>query len=288
MYTPIICVEPDSSERAACEGRNLSFLIARCTRLAVAGATEPLPLTTREAVPRPTPARRATSLIVAMRGENSMLTLKISGWYSRRRTLGTFPINWPARSPGGATGAGFPGVVMLLQVAHHALRNVASAPNDNRCCLARGRARARRGATRREATRGSDSLVDVWRRIAAVRRLADAYRAAGGVWVDTAVAGSEQARAVAINRVVGGNPPTAALFNTSKQFHDLVRRAAANVDASATGTAGTAAARPIRSVIQGRGPLLRGAGQTSTCRPGSGIPRRLFKKAGYRPRSPQR
>ncbi len=57
---------------------------------------------------------------------------------------------------------------------------------------------------------------------AAVRALADAYRAAGGVWVDTAVAGSEQARAVAISRVVGGQPPTAALFNTSKQFLDLV------------------------------------------------------------------
>src|SRR2546429_9302040 len=41
--------------------------MALCTRRAVAGATEPLPLTTREAVPRPTRARRATSLMVAMR-----------------------------------------------------------------------------------------------------------------------------------------------------------------------------------------------------------------------------
>ena len=57
---------------------------------------------------------------------------------------------------------------------------------------------------------------------AAVRSLADAYRAAGGVWVDTAIAGNEQARAVAISRVVGGQPPTAALFNTSKQFLDLI------------------------------------------------------------------
>ena len=37
-----------------------------------------------------------------------------------------------------------------------------------------------------------------------------------------AVALGEQARAVAINRIVGGNPPTAAQFNTSKQFLDIV------------------------------------------------------------------
>jgi glucose/mannose transport system substrate-binding protein len=57
---------------------------------------------------------------------------------------------------------------------------------------------------------------------AAVKTLADAYRAAGGQWVDMAVALGEQARAVAINRIVGGNPPTAAQFNTSKQFFDIV------------------------------------------------------------------
>jgi glucose/mannose transport system substrate-binding protein len=69
---------------------------------------------------------------------------------------------------------------------------------------------------------------------AAVRTLADAYRAAGGVWVDTAVAGNEQARAVAISRVVGGQPPTAALFNTSKQFLDLIDQGLLNtVDAVA-------------------------------------------------------
>ena len=56
----------------------------------------------------------------------------------------------------------------------------------------------------------------------AVRSLADAYRAAGGVWVDTAIAGSEQARAVAISRIAGGDPPTAALFNTSRQFRELI------------------------------------------------------------------
>ena len=57
---------------------------------------------------------------------------------------------------------------------------------------------------------------------AAAKELAAAYGAAGGLWVDTAVALGEQARSVAINRILGGNAPTAAQFNTSKQFLDLV------------------------------------------------------------------
>ena len=57
---------------------------------------------------------------------------------------------------------------------------------------------------------------------AAVRALANAYRAAGGVWVDTAIAGADQARAVAISRIVGNDAPAAALFNTSRQFSDLI------------------------------------------------------------------
>ncbi len=57
---------------------------------------------------------------------------------------------------------------------------------------------------------------------AAVKSLAEAYRQAGGTWADMAVALGEQARAVAINRIVGGNPPTAAQFNTSRQFLDIV------------------------------------------------------------------
>lgn len=63
---------------------------------------------------------------------------------------------------------------------------------------------------------------------AAVNKIADAYRAAGGVWIDTAIAGSEQARAVAINRIIGSSPPTAAQFNTSKQFHDMVEQGMLN------------------------------------------------------------
>ncbi len=57
---------------------------------------------------------------------------------------------------------------------------------------------------------------------AAVKKLAEAYQGAGGVWVDTAVALGEQARSVTINRIVGGNPPTAAQFNTTRQFRDLI------------------------------------------------------------------
>ena len=57
---------------------------------------------------------------------------------------------------------------------------------------------------------------------AAVKELASAYTKAGGTWVDDAIAGGEQARAEAVNRMVGGKPPTAAQFNTSKQFLDLI------------------------------------------------------------------
>ncbi len=63
---------------------------------------------------------------------------------------------------------------------------------------------------------------------AAVKVFSEAYTATGGVWVDTAVALGEQARSVAINRIVGGNPPTMAQFNTSKQFLDVVEQGMLN------------------------------------------------------------
>jgi glucose/mannose transport system substrate-binding protein len=69
---------------------------------------------------------------------------------------------------------------------------------------------------------------------AAVKVFADQFRAAGGTWVDTAIAGGANARTAAINRIVGGNPPTATQFNTGKQFDDLVdNELLANVDAQA-------------------------------------------------------
>lgn len=63
---------------------------------------------------------------------------------------------------------------------------------------------------------------------AAVKTIAEAYRSAGGVWVDTAIAVGEQARSVTVNRIVGGNPPTAAQFNTTKQFLDMVEQGVLN------------------------------------------------------------
>lgn len=69
---------------------------------------------------------------------------------------------------------------------------------------------------------------------AAIRQFADAYNKAGGQWVDNAIAGADQARATAINRIVGNDPPTAAQFNTSKQFHDLIDQGLLNnIDAVA-------------------------------------------------------
>jgi glucose/mannose transport system substrate-binding protein len=57
---------------------------------------------------------------------------------------------------------------------------------------------------------------------AAVRVFADKFNAAGGEWVDTAIAIGENARAAGINRIVGGSPPTAMQFNTGAQFDEIV------------------------------------------------------------------
>jgi glucose/mannose transport system substrate-binding protein len=57
---------------------------------------------------------------------------------------------------------------------------------------------------------------------AAVKVFADKFNEAGGNWIDNAIAGGENARTAGINRIVGGNPPTAMQFNTGKQFDELV------------------------------------------------------------------
>ena len=57
---------------------------------------------------------------------------------------------------------------------------------------------------------------------AAVKVFADRCTRAGGLWIDNAIAGGVNARAVAINRTLGGNPPTAMQFNTGKQFDELI------------------------------------------------------------------
>ena len=57
---------------------------------------------------------------------------------------------------------------------------------------------------------------------AAVKVFAEQFTKAGGTWMDTAIAGGANARTAAINRTVGGTPPTAMQFNTGKQFDELV------------------------------------------------------------------
>ena len=73
---------------------------------------------------------------------------------------------------------------------------------------------------------------------AALQELASAYKAAGGTWVDNAIAGGEPARATAINRMVGGNPSTAA------QFTDATGAGLAPVEAGAAPTVITIAFAP--------------------------------------------
>ena len=69
---------------------------------------------------------------------------------------------------------------------------------------------------------------------AAVKVFADKFNAAGGQWIDAAIATGEAARAAGINRIVGGNPPTAMQFNTGKQLDELVNNGyLANLDAEA-------------------------------------------------------
>jgi len=63
---------------------------------------------------------------------------------------------------------------------------------------------------------------------AAMHALADAYRAAGGQWRDLAVVASEQARAVLMERIKAGNPPTAAQFNASQSFRQLASQGRLN------------------------------------------------------------
>jgi hypothetical protein len=75
-------LEPDSSARAACEGTKPSCSTAFLTRAMAAGDTEPLPLMTREAVPRPTPANVATSLMVATHIPAALRLIKQQAYYT--------------------------------------------------------------------------------------------------------------------------------------------------------------------------------------------------------------
>lgn len=51
---------------------------------------------------------------------------------------------------------------------------------------------------------------------AAMRVFADAFKAKGGTWIDSAVGGFDDARASALNRIAGGNPPSVLLDNVGE------------------------------------------------------------------------
>jgi glucose/mannose transport system substrate-binding protein len=87
---------------------------------------------------------------------------------------------------------------------------------------------------------------------AAIKVVAARYQAAGGVWIDTAIPNSEVARPVAVNRIIGSNPPAAAQFNISKQYLDLIEEdMLSNVDALAASEKwDSILPEPVRKVIK--------------------------------------
>ncbi|MER5173734.1 ABC transporter substrate-binding protein [Thioclava sp. GXIMD2076] len=58
---------------------------------------------------------------------------------------------------------------------------------------------------------------------ASARVLADAYDKAGGHWIDSAVAGTDAARAAFTTRVQAGNPPTAMVATSVLEYQDMAR-----------------------------------------------------------------
>ncbi|MEM7738682.1 MAG: ABC transporter substrate-binding protein [Deinococcota bacterium] len=57
---------------------------------------------------------------------------------------------------------------------------------------------------------------------AAVAEFAKAFDATGNTWVDTAIVGGEQARAVMVSRLTGGDPMGAFQFNHGRQAEELI------------------------------------------------------------------
>ena len=78
------------------------------------------------------------------------------------------------------------------------------------------------------ATAGEKAEVIHWwtagGEAAAVNVLAEAFNAAGGEWVDNAIAGGggNNARSAGINRIIGGDPSAAMQFNYGKQLDEIV------------------------------------------------------------------
>lgn len=57
---------------------------------------------------------------------------------------------------------------------------------------------------------------------AAVAEFAEAFNATGHTWVDSAIVGGEQARAVMVSRLIGGDPMGAFQFNHGRQAEELI------------------------------------------------------------------
>lgn len=69
----------------------------------------------------------------------------------------------------------------------------------------------------------------------AARAIADAYTQKGGKWIDSAVVGGPAARAAALNRIAGGNPPTAMQWTSVLALRDLASQdLIANLDDEAS------------------------------------------------------
>lgn len=69
---------------------------------------------------------------------------------------------------------------------------------------------------------------------AAIKQFAEAYNAAGGEWIDSGVGGTDMAKSMLTNRLMGGNPPQVGQFNTSREFEELIDAGVLNnIDAEA-------------------------------------------------------
>lgn len=80
----------------------------------------------------------------------------------------------------------------------------------------------------------------------AIAVIADAFTAKGNTWVDNAVAGGDAARAAAISRIQGGQPPTAMMWNVGSGIDELAAAGLLNdVTAVATAEGWQAALPPV-------------------------------------------
>ena len=70
-------------------------------------------------------------------------------------------------------------------------------------------------------------LVNVWTgsgERTALKVIADNYEAAGGKFINTPAPTGNSVMAITVNRIVGGNPPTASAFAFSRIFDDLLQK----------------------------------------------------------------